>query len=311
MFCELGAIVVIAVGRSRVWKVSLLRSREWNKTSIASRCPPGGFEGCRPVPEPPFHSLVQSLLKCSGPRTPTTVSGAGWRGPRDTGPHGAGQSPSPSEADGVAYVGGTQCLLQTCPGLSDSAALSHTRHIHPSSWGRDAAGLADQTQGDMHTLEVGLGQKRIRQPGLGKTRLLHHERPRCPGKVVSWACPPNPGPVVTSHTSCHQPLSFWRKQGAPPGMHSGPFPGGAEGRWPGGWSGTGKGPQLVGWCCPSPRRARLAGWGRSQEESHGPARGSAPWHPIGGGAPPAWPWRSASSPGPWVLCLDKEGIEVK
>lgn len=85
--------------------------------------------------------------------------------------------------DGVAYVGGTQRPLQTCPGLSDSAALSHTRHVHPSSRGHDAAGLADQTQGDTHTLEVGLGQKRIRQPGLGKTtRLLHHERPRGPGK---------------------------------------------------------------------------------------------------------------------------------
>ena len=42
---------------------------------------------------------------------------------------------------------------QVCPGLSDSSALSHMRHIHPSSPGRDAAALADQIQGDMHSLE--------------------------------------------------------------------------------------------------------------------------------------------------------------
>ena len=50
-------------------------------------------------------------------------------------------------------MGGTQSPPQVCPGLSDSSALSHTSRIHPSSPGHDAAALADQTQGDMHSLE--------------------------------------------------------------------------------------------------------------------------------------------------------------
>lgn len=69
----------------------------------------------------------------------------------------------------MVYVGGTQRPLQSCPGLSVSSSLSHTCHIHLSSRGCDDAGLADQTPGNTHTLEVGLGQKGIRHPGLGKT----------------------------------------------------------------------------------------------------------------------------------------------
>lgn len=72
-----------------------------------------------------------------------TNHGLGGRVPR----------PHASEVDGVVYMGGTQRPPQVCPGLSDSSAPSHTRHIHPSSPGRDAATLADQTQSNMHSLE--------------------------------------------------------------------------------------------------------------------------------------------------------------
>lgn len=99
--------------------------------------------------------------------------------------------------------------------------------------------------------------------------------PEVQGRVAFPGVPSKPRPSGYISHLLPPPSRLLEKAGRTSREALWPFPRWREGRWPGGRSRTGKGPQLAGWCCLSPRWATVVGRGRSQEESHGPTRGSA------------------------------------